>query len=61
MERQDTGLWKKKLGVGRQDPAMHWKHHVSLQWYVRDVREVRKALPKDVQRQSVESRVDSQS
>ncbi len=43
------------------DPALWWKGNVSWYWHIQDVRVVREALPKDVQRQSAESQVDSQS
>ncbi len=39
------------------DHALWWKRDVNLHWRVQDVRMVYKALPKDVQRQSVESRL----
>ena len=45
MERQDTGLWRKKPDVERQEPAMRCKRHVSSQWRAQDVRVVHKALP----------------
>ncbi len=52
MEKQDTDLWRKKPGVERLNPAMQWKHHVSLQWRAQDVRVVHKALPMGIYRWS---------